>query len=260
MYGWRARIGLIIAHSNTTMEPEFNRVSPDGVSIHAARVPVGERSKEGFSDKDHLLDNAVNLLTDINARAFAYACTTVNMVAGPDGDIAQARRIIELTKRPGVPTSLALVEALIAIKAKRIVLATPLPADLNQIASDYWRDAGFDVLRIGGMDLGGPRRVAEPFSSIPISSVGLQTPEVVYNLARSVYDKNADAIVVINANFRTIDVASKFESDFGIPFLSSGIATMWATLQAAGVRESVSGFGSLLKEQPTLLWHRLPRA
>ena len=260
MYGWRARLGLIIAHSNTTMEPEFNRVAPDGVSIHAARVPVGERSREGFSDKDPLLESAVKLLSDINARAFAYACTTVNMIAGPDGDVAQAKKIIELTGRPGIPTSLALVEALTAIKAKRIVLATPLPPDLQQTVSDYWRDAGFEVLRIGGMDLGGARRAAEPLSSVPISAVGIQTSEVVYNLARSVYEKGADAIVLINANFRSIDVASRIESDFGIPFLSSGIATMWATLQAAGVRQSIDGFGSVLKDQPLLPWYRLPRA
>ena len=49
MYGWRARIGLIIAHSNTTMEPEFSRVAPEGVSVHAARVKVGARSIEGLT-------------------------------------------------------------------------------------------------------------------------------------------------------------------------------------------------------------------
>ncbi len=34
----RARIGLIITHTNTVMEPEFNRLAPRGVSIHTARV------------------------------------------------------------------------------------------------------------------------------------------------------------------------------------------------------------------------------
>ena len=259
MHGWRARIGLIIAHSNTTTEPEFNRIAPEGVSIHAARVPIGARTLEGYSNKDEHLDNAVKLLSDINAKAFAYACTGVNMVAGEDGDIAQARRIIELTGRPAVPTSIAIVEALTALEARRIVLATVLSPDLNEITATYWRNCGFEVLGIGGINLGGPRKSAEPLSSVPISSVGLQPPAVIYNMARSVFNAKADAVVVINANLRSIEIAAQFERDFGVPFISSGIATMWATLQAAGVRESIPGYGRLLGEQPALRWARMPR-
>ena len=259
MYGWRARIGLIIAHSNTSMEPEFNRIAPKGVSIHAARIAMGERSLEGYSNKDQHLDQAVKLLSDINAKAYAYACTGVNMVSGDDGDIAQARRIIELTGRPAIPASLALVEALTALEARRIAVATVLPPDLNEIVAAYWRAGGFEVLGIGGINLGGPRKPAEPLSSVPISSVGLLTPAVVYNLARSVYDAGADAVVVINANLRSIEIAAQFEHDFGIPFISSGIAIMWASLQAAGIREPIAGYGRLLEQQPALRWVRTPR-
>lgn len=259
MHGWRARIGLILAHSNTTTEPEFNRVAPEGVSIHAARVPIGARTLEGYSNKDEHLDNAVKLLLDINAKAFAYACTGVNMVAGDEGDIAQARRIMELTGRPAVPTAIALVEALHALGARRIALATVLPPDLNKITADYWRKCGFEVLNIGGLNLGGPRKSLEPLSSVPVSAVGLQTPQLVYNMARSVFDPKADAVVVINANLRSIEIAAQFEHDFGVPFVSSGIGTMWATLQAAGIRESIKGFGCLLERQPALGWVRMPR-
>ncbi len=38
MYGSRARIGLIIPSINVTMEPEFNVMKPDGVSVHATRL------------------------------------------------------------------------------------------------------------------------------------------------------------------------------------------------------------------------------
>ena len=42
MYGWRLRVGLIVPSSNTTMEPEFYRICPEGVNIHTARVPLEE--------------------------------------------------------------------------------------------------------------------------------------------------------------------------------------------------------------------------
>jgi maleate cis-trans isomerase len=34
------RIGLLLPSSNTTQEPEFNTLLPDGVSLHVARLPL----------------------------------------------------------------------------------------------------------------------------------------------------------------------------------------------------------------------------
>ena len=40
MYGWRAKIGLLVPDTNTTIEPELNRLAPKGVSIFASRLPT----------------------------------------------------------------------------------------------------------------------------------------------------------------------------------------------------------------------------
>jgi hypothetical protein len=41
MYGWRGRIGLLVPSINTTMETEFWRIAPEGVSVHSARIAGG---------------------------------------------------------------------------------------------------------------------------------------------------------------------------------------------------------------------------
>ena len=41
MYGWRGRIGLLVPSINTTMETEFWRIAPEGVSVHSARISGG---------------------------------------------------------------------------------------------------------------------------------------------------------------------------------------------------------------------------
>jgi maleate isomerase len=48
MYGWRARIGLLIPSVNATVEPEFNRFLPEGVSVHVARMVIEELTDPGF--------------------------------------------------------------------------------------------------------------------------------------------------------------------------------------------------------------------
>ena len=214
---------------------------------------------EGNLVGDQPIKQAVTLLNDINAKVFAYACTAANIAAGVDGDLAQARMISDMTGTPTVATSAALVEALTALEAKRIVVATPYSPDLNDSSAAFWKASGFEVIRISGVDLGGARKPAEPFSSKPISHAGLQFPHVAYNLARLAYDARAEAVVVSGAGLRTIEVASAFERDFGIPFISSSLATVWASLQVAGVREPIAGYGRLLEQQPALRWLRIPR-
>ena len=259
MYGWRARLALILAHSNTVMEPEFHRLAPEGVSVHTSRVRIGGISVEGNLIGEAAMRNAVTLLSDINAKVFVWACTAANIAAGVDGDLMQARMISEMTGVPTVATSAALVEALTALDVHRIVLATPYSADLNASSAEFWKASGFEVLRISGVDLGGERKPMEPLSSKPISHAGLQFPHVAYNLARSAYDARAEAVVVSGAGLRTIEAACAFERDFGIPFVSSSLATTWAALQAANVRDRIEGYGCLMAQQPALRWVRIPR-
>ncbi len=259
MHGWRARIALIIAHSNTTIEPEFNRLAPEGVSIHAGRVPIGTISAQGLATDDQYIDTAARLLCDINARAIGYACNGANVVAGPDAEQEEARRIGKIAGATAVMASSALLEAFAAMNIKRVAFAVPYPPDLAESNAAYWNSCGIEVVRTRGVNLGGAREAAEPLSSAPISKVGLQTPEFAYNLARAAYDERAEAVVVPGCNLRTIEIAAQFETDFGIPFLSSNLALFWALLQVAGIREPIAGYGRLLQQQPRLGWVRIPR-
>ena len=39
-YGARARLGVIVPPTNTVNEVEWQRMAPDGVSVHATRMPL----------------------------------------------------------------------------------------------------------------------------------------------------------------------------------------------------------------------------
>ncbi len=40
MYGRRGRIGLMVPTGNSVVEPEFQRMAPEGMSVHANRVEL----------------------------------------------------------------------------------------------------------------------------------------------------------------------------------------------------------------------------
>jgi len=49
--GWaRTRIGVLTPHADVGPESEFGAMAPDGISIHAARVPFGAYKPGGAMD------------------------------------------------------------------------------------------------------------------------------------------------------------------------------------------------------------------
>lgn len=260
MYGWRARIGLLIAASNTTMEPEFNRVAPPGVSVHAARVRVGGISLDGARMARQDIGRAVEELVMVGPAAFGYACTIANFASGSEDDLAQGREISEKTGVPAVTAGTAVIEAVHALGARRIAVATPYPDDADATAKQLFEACGIEVVAIGGTSaLSGARKPHNPLSAMPVSQVGLQPPEFAYRLARSVYVKGVDAVAILGANLRTQEAIPVLEADLGVPVVTSTQATIWAALQLAGVMEPMPGRGRLLAEALPLKWARLPR-
>jgi len=45
--GWRARVGVLTPPFDPVPETEFRAMAPEGVSIHAARVPLGTFDSDG---------------------------------------------------------------------------------------------------------------------------------------------------------------------------------------------------------------------
>jgi maleate isomerase len=50
--GWaQTRIGVLTPHADVGPETEFRAMAPDGISIHAARVPFGAYRPGGIMDQ-----------------------------------------------------------------------------------------------------------------------------------------------------------------------------------------------------------------
>lgn len=48
MYGYRAKIGLVIPSNNTVIEPELWAMHPAGVSVHGNRILTHGSTPEGI--------------------------------------------------------------------------------------------------------------------------------------------------------------------------------------------------------------------
>ena len=73
MYGWRARLGLLVPSSNTTNEPEFHRVLPEGVSLHTGRLPLEDVTADDLAAMAETASGATDRLRHADVDVVAKA-------------------------------------------------------------------------------------------------------------------------------------------------------------------------------------------
>ncbi len=234
MYGWRGRVGLIVPSSNTTMEEEFRGWIPYGVSLHTARISLKKVNLEELRAMKGEVERAASLLADAKVDVIVYGCTTGSLVGGKGYDEEIKDSIEKVTGIRAVVTATAVLEALRELKAKKISVITPYIDEVNKKEKEFLEVNGFEVIDIKGLQIEDN------------VEIGKLQPESVYRLAKSVNLDSADALFISCTNLRTFEVIDYLEVDLGIPVISSNSATLWSTLRALGIHESIIGLGTLL--------------
>lgn len=250
MYGWRGRIGLMVPTGNSTMEPEFNRLCPEGVSVHANRIYLKDVTPGSLKGMEEDAVRAAEGLVAIRLGVLAFGCTSGSFVGGKGYDEHLIRRIEDATGLPATTTTTAVVRALRLLKVRRIALATPYIDEVNEIEVRFFEDHGFEVTRAKGGGLTDTPDIQEC------------EPRVAYGRAREVDDDRAEAIFISCTGFRSIEILETLEADLGKPVISANQATFADCLRILGVADARPGFGSLFRRtmEATEAGNRDPRA
>ncbi len=150
MYGYRARIGLIIPSSNTVCEPEMAILCPEGVTSYATRI-LFEPTSQGLREmKRHVERAAIELSNENISSIIAFCCTVGSLMERVDYD----KEIIDLfakkTDTPAITTTTAVKAAFDVLKINRVAIATPYTREINQIEVQCLEKSGYGVTKIMG--------------------------------------------------------------------------------------------------------------
>src|SRR5215218_4652847 len=155
MYGRRGSIGLITLASDSGVLPEYARVMPDGVAIYAAPIilPRGEVTPVALAEmvESDQLERAAALLVWTDVDVIVFACTTGSLVHGVGWDREVAARIARASYRAATTTTTAVLDALRALGATSLAVATPYLEELNVIERQFLQASGFTVVSIAGL-------------------------------------------------------------------------------------------------------------
>ena len=235
-YGSKAKIGLIYMSSSEVMEPEFYAMSPEGVCTLTTRINLPKMTPQGITDmlSSEQLENCTQLLAHARADVILFGGTSCSFLGGPEWE----KRLLERMKAMAggikvINTSQSSVEALKAVNAKNIVIATPYTKEINAAAIDYFTQQGFGVLQDTALGFDDDHEIA---------AIAL---EDVYQQARNTDLADADAVFISCTNLKTLPVIETLEADLKKPVISAIQASLWYALKVLGIHAYVPGTGSL---------------
>lgn len=232
-YGLRAKFGMMLPSVNTIAEPQIAAMLPAGVSLHVTRLRLrGAGEHLAMLDR---LEEATGLLADAEVDRLMFHCTAVSMWSPQIVDEIRAR-IASVTALPVVITSDAVVQALRALGAEKIVLLTPYVQAINDREVRFLMHHGITILRERGLGID--------------NGLGMAAVEPEQWLAEGIAmrDPAADAYFLSCTTIRSAEVIDRLERDLGKPVLTSNQVALWRALREGGIDDRVDGFGTLLRD------------
>lgn len=232
-------VGVVVPF-DFAVDRELWRWTPDDVQLHITRTPfvpspMTEDMARAISEEAPVRQ-AVRDVLQPEPAVVAYACASGSFVGGTDGEAA----LVSVMTRAGAPravtTAGALVQALTALRVRRVALVTPYIDALNSLLVAFLDAHGIETVASSGLGL--------------LGQIWRVSDEELVDSARAVDRPEADAIFISCTNLTTYDLIAPLERQLGKPVITANQVTMWAALRMLGLH--ATGPGQWLVERGPL--------
>lgn len=234
-YGWRGKVGLVFPHTGSAPEHEYHKYLPEGVTINTTRIRFEKVDPKGLTEMSQRVAEGAALLGKAGQDIIVFPCTTGSLIKGYGYDLELCEQIKAASGvKKAMTTSTAIVRAMKAVGAKKLVVTTPYSAEVDQVEKKFLEDSGFEVLDIRGLGVTDPKAIPR-----------VQIDEL-YHLTMSMDCSQADAVFISCTGLCFLDYVPELEEELGMPLVTSIQATMWKALRAIGRKDDL-GLGGLFK-------------
>jgi len=225
-YGSAACIGVAVPQANPTVEPEFQALAADGVSILTTRLQ-GSRTDSrnrlvGYLDS---LQHTLEAYDTAPLDAVAFACTGVSYIVGDEHCEGALERLSGKFGYPIISAAGAIRLALKHLGIRKIAVFAPYPEWLSKLSYDYWAKAGFEVVAAACA----PMDPSDTRSVYKIRSGDIEANLGVLDLA------TAEALILTGTGMPTLKAIPGLSERLGLPVLSSNLCLAWAAMTRCGV-------------------------
>ncbi len=242
--GWRAVFGVLGPSTNTVVQPEFDDMRPAGVTNHYSRIYTPNAnavSNETFMQATSVIgENVLDAVDSVMTCSPDYLVMGMSAITFYDGRKGADDFQRKVERRSSVGVSIGSHATAAALRAydgiKRIAFLSPYFPAANEQVRLYFEDCGFTVS-------------ADYCLQCPTwTDIAQVVPEKLMSVLDSLDSPDVDALVQVGTNLPMAALAAQAEKKYQKPVIAINTATYWHALRANGILETVSGFGSLLRE------------
>lgn len=237
MYGWRGRIGLLVPSINTTMETEFWRIAPEGVSVHCARISGGRHgTPEELRNMENASKVAASDVAMIEPDVVVYGCTSGSFFEGPEWNDKICQQLSEITNAPTVTTAGAMAACIKAGGHRKIDVVTPYVELTNDRLKHFLQLHDIEVDKLATFDM------LDMFDHAKV------LPEEIYQRVKESTTPSSEAVFIACTQLRALEVVDMLERDLGKPVYTAVQASAWQAYETMRVDPGLTGYGSLLRK------------
>jgi maleate isomerase len=225
-YGRLGRIGIITPQANPTVEPELQLLLPAGVSMLTSRCTSGGEPRQRFIEYIEGLGNTLEQFDTLKLDAVGFACTASTYLFGREKEKRHCQELEAKFGYPIVTAAAALEAALLSLGAERIALACPYPQWLFEIAVDYWRQRGFNVIAATS---------AQPQMTDTRAIYEVRTEQALNRILRDIGTADADVFMLTGTGMPGLQAIIDLQENTGRTAINSNLCLAWACLTTTGI-------------------------
>jgi maleate isomerase len=173
------------------------------------------------------------ILPEEKISTVAYACTSGTIAIGED----KVKEKIQLAK-PDCHVTTPITSAIKAfnkMNIKKIAVFTPYPESVNKTISEYLIKKNINVVSFSTFNLD----LDVDFARID--------PKYLSEVLTKLNTNDADALFVSCTALPALEILDEVEKKINKPVFSSNQTLIWDTIRSVGYKNSVTGYGKLLR-------------
>jgi len=238
----RARIGVIIPSTNTSVEADYNRLAPPGVSFHIARVFINnsiDSDDKAAATLQQIRDGSAKAVHDVltcQPDHLILGMSSETFVGGLAGSQALMKKMEELSGLKVSTGSDATRMALESVGASRISVLTPYQPIIDAEVERYYDDLGYELVAMKSLRCP---------TAVSIADVG--DDEILAALDELSQQGDVEAFVQAGTNLSSYGVADEVERRYGKPLVSINAATVWHALRFLGIEDPLPAAGRIFR-------------
>lgn len=236
---WRGIVGMVNPTLRPGMTEEVIRLLPEGIGVIPLFLNISRGTEDEFKTVMAAYEKKIALLATQDCDVIHPNGAPPFMVQGLKKETQIVKAWEKKYKTPIFTAPQNHVAALKALGAKSIVGASYFSGKINDVFAKYFRDAGFTVKRMDGIDV--------PFNKVQ----ELSGQEVYAHIKRHFLKaKGADAIYMLGSGWRTLDIIATLEQDLQVPVVHPVTARVWEFQKRLKVHQPTAGYGYMLEALP----------